>query len=107
MVLDHSEPLPDGRTGRRWRGHGDVQRGPSRPGGQTKSACVPAWWSMWGLCVIPLRIAGTAILMTVNDPVLPRDVRKRFVGAWAEIQIGEWSLKPLWAEERDGAYDRR
>jgi hypothetical protein len=76
-------------------------------GGWTRSVCVPAWWSMWGLCVIPLRIAGTAILMTVNDPVLPRDVRKRFVGAWAEIQIGEWSLKPLWAEERDGAYDRR
>jgi hypothetical protein len=31
----------------------------------------PAWWRVWVACAIPLLVAIPAILMTVNDPVLP------------------------------------
>lgn len=31
----------------------------------------PVWWRLWMLCAIPLLIAIPAIVMTVNDPVLP------------------------------------
>ena len=31
----------------------------------------PEWWRLWILCAIPLLIAIPAIVMTVNDPVLP------------------------------------
>ena len=31
----------------------------------------PAWWRLWIACAIPLAIAIPAIVMTVNDPVMP------------------------------------
>jgi hypothetical protein len=31
----------------------------------------PEWWRLWVLCAIPLLIAIPAIVMTVNEPVLP------------------------------------
>jgi hypothetical protein len=31
----------------------------------------PTWWRLWILCAVPLLIAILAIVMTVNDPVLP------------------------------------
>ncbi|MEL7672273.1 MAG: hypothetical protein AAGU78_00905 [Chloroflexota bacterium] len=31
----------------------------------------PGWWQVWLLCAIPLVIGIPAIVMTVNDPVLP------------------------------------
>ncbi len=31
----------------------------------------PEWWRVWVLCAVPLSIAIPAIVMTVNDPVLP------------------------------------
>jgi len=33
----------------------------------------PTWWRLWILCAIPLLVAIPAIVMTVNDPVLPLD----------------------------------
>ncbi len=36
-----------------------------------KTFRAPAWWRLWILCAIPLLIAISAIVMTVNDPVLP------------------------------------
>lgn len=31
----------------------------------------PEWWRLWILCTVPLLVAIPAIVMTVNDPVLP------------------------------------
>jgi hypothetical protein len=31
----------------------------------------PAWWRLWIACAIPLSVAIPAIVMTVNDPVMP------------------------------------
>jgi hypothetical protein len=31
----------------------------------------PVWWRVWVLCAIPLTVAVPAIVMTVNEPVLP------------------------------------
>jgi hypothetical protein len=31
----------------------------------------PEWWRLWIVCTVPLLIAIPAIVMTVNDPVLP------------------------------------
>jgi hypothetical protein len=31
----------------------------------------PEWWRVWILCAVPLSMAIPAIVMTVNDPVLP------------------------------------
>lgn len=31
----------------------------------------PEWWRLWALCAVPLAIAVPALVMTVNDPVLP------------------------------------
>jgi len=36
-----------------------------------KTFRAPEWWRLWILCAIPLVIAIPAIVMTVNDPVLP------------------------------------
>jgi len=36
-----------------------------------KTFSAPKWWRLWLLCAIPLLIAIPAIVMTVNDPVLP------------------------------------
>jgi hypothetical protein len=36
-----------------------------------KTYRAPEWWRLWALCAIPLLITIPAIVMTVNDPVLP------------------------------------
>lgn len=36
-----------------------------------KTFRAPKWWRLWILCAIPLLLAIPAIVMTVNDPVLP------------------------------------
>lgn len=36
-----------------------------------KSYRAPVWWRVWLVCAVPLVIAIPAIVMTVNDPVLP------------------------------------
>jgi hypothetical protein len=36
-----------------------------------KTFRAPEWWRVWILCALPLSIAIPAIVMTVNDPVLP------------------------------------
>lgn len=36
-----------------------------------KSYRAPVWWRLWLLCAIPLLVAIPALVMTVNDPVLP------------------------------------
>jgi hypothetical protein len=36
-----------------------------------KTYRAPTWWRLWILCTVPLLIAIPAIVMTVNDPVLP------------------------------------
>jgi hypothetical protein len=36
-----------------------------------KSYRAPVWWRLWLLCAAPLLIAVSAVVMTVNDPVLP------------------------------------
>ncbi|MBN1429962.1 MAG: hypothetical protein JXB07_16455 [Anaerolineae bacterium] len=36
-----------------------------------KAFRVPVWWRQWSLCAVPLLIALPALVMTVNDPVLP------------------------------------
>jgi hypothetical protein len=36
-----------------------------------KAFRAPDWWRVWTLCAIPLLVAIPAIVMTVNDPVLP------------------------------------
>ena len=40
-------------------------------GRASKRFRVPVWWRVWVLCAIPLAIAVPAIVMTVNEPVLP------------------------------------
>jgi hypothetical protein len=36
-----------------------------------KAFQAPEWWRVWILCALPLSMAIPAIVMTVNDPVLP------------------------------------
>jgi hypothetical protein len=36
-----------------------------------KTFRAPKWWRLWILCAVPLLIVVPAIVMTVNDPVLP------------------------------------
>jgi hypothetical protein len=36
-----------------------------------KTFRAPQWWRLWILCAVPLLVAVPAIVMTVNDPVLP------------------------------------
>jgi hypothetical protein len=36
-----------------------------------KTFRAPDWWRVWILCAVPLAMAIPAIVMTVNDPVLP------------------------------------
>lgn len=56
-----------------------------------KSYHAPVWWRVWGVCAIPLIIGVPAIVMTVNDPVLPlRHAAQVTVALLVALAIAFW-----------------
>ncbi len=56
-----------------------------------KSYHAPEWWRLWLLCAIPLVIGVPAIVMTVNDPVLPlRNAAQVTVALLIALALAVW-----------------
>jgi hypothetical protein len=58
----------------------------------------PAWWRLWTVSAIPLLVVVPAIVMTVNDPVLPfshavRVMGALLVGVAMALQLGELAAR--------------
>jgi hypothetical protein len=63
----------------------------------------PAWQRVWALCAVPLAVAVPAIVMTVNDPVLPPGLAAQVTGVlWVGLALAFYLGRT--AAERPLAY---
>lgn len=61
-----------------------------------KNYHAPVWWRVWLMCAVPLVIAIPALVMTVNDPVLPLRNAAQVTGALLiglalAVRLGEYA----------------